>query len=121
VSGTLHVAGKKFRQESVTTDAKTQALSQSYSLSDGESVYTWGAMMGGKGVKISMSSLENMITGTPSETPSQVNAVLDQQYQYQCEAWTADDSLFVPPTNITFSDMSQLIKNMQGFQNKYGK
>jgi hypothetical protein len=121
VSGTLYVSGKKFRQESVTTDSKTKALSQNYSLGDGETVYTWGAMMGGRGVKISMASLENMVTGTPSGTPSQVNAVLDQQYQYQCQPWTADESQFVPPTNITFSDMSQLIKNMQQLENKYGK
>jgi hypothetical protein len=121
VSGTLYVSGKEFRQETVTTDAKTQAKSQNYSLSDGTTIYTWGGMMGGRGIKISMASLENMVTGTPSGSPSQVNSVLNQQYQYQCEPWTADDSQFVPPTNITFSDMSQLIKNMQGFENKYGK
>ena len=121
VSGTLYVSGKKFRQESVTADAKTQALSQSYSLSDGETVYAWGGMAGGRGVKISMTSLENMVTGTPSGTPNQVNAVLNQQYDYQCQPWTADESQFVPPTNITFSDMSQLIKNMQQLENKYGK
>ena len=113
VGGVMYISGKKFRQERNITDPKTQAVTTSYSLSDGESVYTWGGTMGTRGIKVSLASIENIVTGNPSGTPSQVNAVLDQQYQYQCEPWAADESQFVPPTGVTFSDMDSLLKNLQ--------
>ena len=109
----MYISGKKFRQERNITDPKTQAVTTSYSLSDGESVYTWGGTMGTRGIKVSLASIENIVTGNPSGTPSQVNAVLDQQYQYQCEPWAADESQFVPPKGVTFSDMDSLLKNLQ--------
>jgi hypothetical protein len=113
VSGTMYISGKKFRQDRNITDPKTQAVTQSYNLSDGESVYTWGGTLGTRGIKVSLTTIESVVTGTPSQTPSQVNDVLNQQYQYQCQPWTPDNSQFTPPTEVIFSDMSNLLKNIQ--------
>jgi hypothetical protein len=113
MKGTLYVSGKKFRQESETTDAKTKTVSQSFSISDGESIYSWGGAMGKQGVKFSMSSIGNIVTGTPTGASSRTGVNLNQEYQYQCQPWTADETLFTPPADVTFSDMSSLINNLQ--------
>jgi len=120
-SGTLYISGKKFKQNITIVDPKTQATSQMYSLSDGETMYTWGSAMGGRGVKTSFTDLQSMISGTPTGTSTQSGGPdLSKQYNYQCEPWTASDTDFTPPSNVTFTDMSAQLQQMKDLQKKFG-
>jgi hypothetical protein len=121
MSGTLYISGKKFRQEEAITDLKTKAVSQLYSLSDGESVYAWGsAMMGGKGFKTSFTELQALVTGIPTGTQTKSGIDLNKEYLYKCEPWTASADLLTPPKEVTFQDMSETLKQMQELQKKFG-
>ena len=119
-NGTIYISGTKFRQEETTVDDKTKAASQFYSISDGESVYTWGSSMGGKGFKISLATLQNMVNGATTGTPTPGSFDLNKQYDYKCDSWNADESQFVPPKDVTFTDMSLLQQQLKDLQNKFG-
>jgi hypothetical protein len=120
-TGVLYVSGKKFKQEITMTDAKTKAVDQLYSLSDGESIYTWGSTMGNKGVKISLAEMETLANGATTGAQSQSSVDMNKQYQYQCEPWTVNETDLALPTNITFTDMSNQMKQLEELRQKLGK
>jgi hypothetical protein len=80
-------------------------------ISDGEYVYTWGSAMPG-GVKM---KLEESQMGDP-EIPGVADASganqLGDKYTYNCDRWNATASTFVPPSNITFTDLSKMMESM---------
>jgi hypothetical protein len=39
---------------------------------------------------------------------------IDTKYDYTCNAWSADSTLFTPPTNVIFNDMSAMMQQMEG-------
>jgi len=120
-NGTLYVSGKKFKQEINITDSKTNTVNQLYSLSDGTSIYSWGSVMGTKGFKISLTEMETLATNAATGTPSQTTVDLNKQYRYQCQPWTASDNDFVLPTNITFTDVSNQMKQLNDLRQKLGR
>lgn len=120
-SGTIYVSGKKFKQEINITDSKTQAVSQLYSLSDGTSLYSWGSAMGTRGVKISLAEMETLANSAATGTPSQTTVDLNKQYQYQCQPWTASENDLKLPTDITFTDMSNQMQQLNELRQKLGQ
>ena len=64
--------------------------------------YAWTDKSLGKGTKVKMvESAEESTT-----TPSAMTWAGEQVGDYTCEEWTADDSVFVLPKNITFTATS---------------
>jgi uncharacterized protein YceK len=120
MSGTLLISGKKFKQEIIITDPETKAENQMFSLSDGESLYTWGTAMGTQGFKTSIAETQNVATDSSATTPAQGKVDLSKQYQYQCEPWTVSETDLTVPTNITFTDMANQLKQLKDLQKKAG-
>ena len=120
-NGILYISGKKFRQDTSMTDVKTKKVGQLFAISDGASIYSWGSVMGGnRGVKTSLTELESMISGTPTGGPVRSSIDMNKQYQYQCEPWTVDATLFVPPTTVNFTDMSKQLEQLNQMKKKLG-
>jgi hypothetical protein len=46
---------------------------------------------------------------------------MNKQYQYQCEPWTVNETDLALPTNITFTDMSNQMKQLEELRQKLGK
>lgn len=114
--GITYVANGKVRSDSTTTPTKTGTAMSSYSIIDGEYMYSWGSEMP-EGMKMkldAMTEMGNMTkpeTGADAQPPKEVVAY-DEALDYDCEAWSVDASLFVPPSNITFTDYSEMMKGM---------
>lgn len=101
--GTVYVTEGKVRGEFVS------GSSNSFMISDGAYSYIWGDEYE-TGLK--MPVLETDSTATPEPLPSDMprGFDMDQEVEYQCNAWNPDQSFFVPPIDIEFVDYSQLIK-----------
>ncbi|RJR15044.1 hypothetical protein C4579_03180 [Candidatus Microgenomates bacterium] len=86
---------------------------QTHMISDGNMMYLWfdGESSGFKG---SLADIESMNAQTQGSTKSQKSVDLDKQVDYDCQGWTVDNSLFVPPSNVTFTDYSQMMQGMPG-------
>lgn len=38
---------------------------------------------------------------------------LDQEYEFDCKKWSVDQSIFTPPSDVTFADMDELIRQQE--------
>lgn len=101
--GTFYIASTKVRGDIKTTvNAKTQEMSL---IRDGDMNYIWGSSLGSNtGIKMKV-SLEDVSKN------QQASGFIDpsNKLDYNCMPWTTDASLFTPPANIKFTDMTSLV------------
>lgn len=73
-------------------------------ISDGTTSYIW---IDGQpnGFKMAFDS-----QGQQSNTPNEKAIDMEQKIDYRCSNWTPDQTMFVPPSTVTFSDMTA-VKN----------
>lgn len=102
--GTTYVSGGKVRSDATNTiEGKTTV---SHIISDNLTSYIWTE--GEKtGIKMTVEAQEEMEADTTESTDTDAQADLDQKTDYSCTTWIPDNSLFTPPTNVTFTDLSQ--------------
>lgn len=95
-SGVVYVSGDKIRAEYDVT-VPTLGSMTAYMVSDGEYVYSWSSMMP-QGVKTRAS-----ITESSSSAPTSGQAIdANYEYSYDCQPASANASMFVAPTDVTF-------------------
>lgn len=103
--GTVYVSGGKMHGDFTSTvDGKTMV---SHMINDGTTIYTWvdGQAMA---IKMSATAAQNtQASGSSAQGKQAVDA--NAQYRYNCSAWNANNSLFIPPSNINFTDESSLM------------
>lgn len=112
-NGTMYIGGGKMRGD--FTSQIDNRTTTSHMISEGENAFVW--MDDQKsGYKVSMQSMEGLNAKTNTNAPQAVD--VNKQMNYRCSPWSADTSMFVPPTNIQFQDMSAMMGNtgtmMQG-------
>jgi hypothetical protein len=103
-NGTVYVSGKKMRME-FTTGVDKVAM-KSNVINDGTQGYMWGT--GPQG------SMAIKFKADPSQTEAQKQNEfsLDQNVDYNCKNWNVDESLFIPPADIEFLDMNDMMKQV---------
>ncbi|MEI6494798.1 MAG: hypothetical protein WCO03_01925 [bacterium] len=97
--GTAYVSGKKVRVDSSNEIAGPQVQKmESHMINDGEFIYTWSPAMP-QGVKMAAPKDE-----TVPQPGAEVQGQYDynQKVDYKCFAWTDDNTMLTPPTNIQF-------------------
>ena len=113
------------RIDSLYSGSSTEAMS-SYMIIDSSAkvMYTWFTVDGKtQGIKMSTEQ-------TPSPTPvppvnrvdinKQTQVTPESDVQYDCKPWRADTSVFVPPANIKFMDMTDMQKQMEDMKKSMG-
>lgn len=63
------------------------------------------------GYTYSIESMNAQVTGAPTKDEL---VDLSKNYNYKCEPWTSDDSLFTAPKDITFTDFSSMMQKNSG-------
>lgn len=100
--GTIYISGNKMRGDFSTT-IKGSAQESSM-INDGEYTYFWGSAMP-QGVKMKVSADQAKAT---DETKKYYDP--DRTVDYDCKTWTVKEVYFIPPTNVTFSDLSKMME-----------
>jgi hypothetical protein len=95
-SGVAYVSSGKLHAD-FTTSVPSYGSMESHVIADGTDVYTWSSIMP-QGIKTKMVQGQGSGSGATSGQGSDAN----QSYSYDCQPWTADASLFVPPSTVTF-------------------
>lgn len=86
-------------------------------ISDGEYTYTWTPDTN-KGYKIKINPEDNSLYGTGDNTQNDQAVNENQNIDYNCHAWVVDNSKFTPPTNVEFTDTSEMMQKAQEAQEK---
>lgn len=116
--GTSYVADGKVRADFTSTLAGKS--STSHIISDNKITYMWTD--GEKnGVKMTIPEGQASYSPVPeSSDGSYKQADLDQKADYDCSAWIPDSSVFTPPSDVTFTDLSEMYKPTQVQQGPSG-
>ncbi len=117
VEGVSYISGEKFYHESNIEQAGEATTV--YTMSDGGWVYNWGNM-NSQGTKMKIEEMEEM-QGEASQMQTdsgqsenyQAQQQMEQDMDFDCQSWKADNSKFTPPNNVEFQDMSKMMEQVQ--------
>lgn len=106
VEGTYFVSSGNMRGDFLTESPDLSGQILSSMIINGETMYTWSTIEGETyGMKIDISAANK----TTDEIQQPVS--LDTNVKYDCKNWeNVDRTVFVPPADVLFQDMSQLMK-----------
>jgi hypothetical protein len=110
ISGTIYVSGSKAR-----SDFEQKGLGDKnytgHFISDGTWMYTWNEAYKDQAVKFKIEDLQK--EQFKSQADKQGAGDYENKMDYKCYAWQADQSMFIPPTDIKFMDFSSLMQQLQ--------
>jgi len=98
--------GDKYYFESTT------AQGTSYALSDGTWMYTWQKGQT-KGIKFNIAEMKK-ISDSQKQGYQDLSSMSSSTNNVNCVPDVSADSKFVPPSGVTFQDMGELLKQIQG-------
>lgn len=86
-------------------------------ISTTQTMYQW---FGNEGTKISQANAEEMAEFNASdpylnEAGDEYDETYDEEleYRYECKSWKVDNKLFIPPSNVAFTDMDEMMDLMR--------
>ena len=95
VTNIMYINGKKLYQDVTMGD-----IGHSYMIYEGDYLYIWNSF------NDSASKMKNTQATTGIE-PKKDSAGLDQKKDFVCESWVADNSIFTPPADKNFKDVTE--------------
>jgi predicted small secreted protein len=111
---TMYTMGDKVYSE-MEVDMGAEGKISQRSLMAGDMVYTWNPETN-MGTKMSLKEFEDVDVDADVETPEEQDSSykdFKQEFDYNCKAWVPNPSLFSPPSDIEFVDMTAMMKDMQ--------
>jgi hypothetical protein len=116
-SGTAYIAGERMRG-SFAIDNAQQAEQKSELLRDDQYQYIWDGQTN-TGLKMDTSTIG--ADTDYNETSAQPSIDQNQEYDFDCSDWRVDESLFQVPDNVTFTDYTAQIEQLQQLQQGAGQ
>lgn len=105
INGTVYLSGNKMRGDFKIATEGSQ-VNQISMIRNGDDNYIWGeGFPGGTGIKMTLSMDEYT-----SDAESKKYFDPTQKVEYKCDSWVVDSSVFTPPSNVKFSDISEMMK-----------
>jgi hypothetical protein len=116
--GTAFYDGGNARVDTLVSGAGTAAPIASYMIMDADTkmMYMWGSAQGDQGIKMMLpESTDTATTESPVAAGTETPGVTpDMDVDYTCKPWRVDGSVFVPPSDVEFMDMSEMQHMMDG-------
>lgn len=110
-TGTIYISGKKMAQEvSVTSTDKDFPRVNMRMISDGSYMYTWNTETKSQGMKMKITEPEE--GKTENNGKQNGNISMDDKLDVKCSNWIADNSKFNIPSDVQFTDLNEMMKNI---------
>lgn len=104
LEGKVYVSANKMRGDYATTiDGKVM---ETHMISDGTYSYSWSSGTP-QGVKMKIDEAQ---TAASPVAGQQQQVDIDQQVDMDCASWGVDNSMFTPPADVKFMDLSSITK-----------
>lgn len=109
--GTTYISGKNFAQESdiILPPTSSAVGGKMNMISDGTTVYTWNPdkkATGGMKFVIDKAAKDQA-------QANKNNVDLDKKIDMKCSPWNVDQAKFTVPTDVKFTDLSQLMQGIK--------
>jgi predicted RNA-binding protein len=104
--GTFFVADHKIRGDFITQSPEQEEAAVSSIIVMEDTMYVWTEIGGESyGVK------SNLQAAKEADVQTQEPVSLDERVKYSCQSWEqVDQSIFIPPTDVLFQDMSAVLQ-----------
>ncbi|MBI4098108.1 MAG: hypothetical protein HY426_03635 [Candidatus Levybacteria bacterium] len=104
--GTVYINKGDMRGDMMIRTSADNKTMQMYMIRKGDDNYIWGGGFdAGTGLKMTLSA-EDFSTNEDSKKYLDASKKVD----YDCSGWTPDSTVFVPPSNIKFQDLSGMMQ-----------
>lgn len=111
--GVFYISGKKMAQEYIVTSTDTDMPKVTMRMiSDGEYMYTWNDENKDQGMKIKVTEPEDEDIDVESGEAQYESIDMDEKVDLKCTPWIVDNGKFTIPTDVTFTDLSEMMKNI---------
>lgn len=113
VAGTVYVAGELIRAD-FDMEQAGEAY-ESHMIQDGEMSYTWTISPQGT---FAFKAPISEVPGAEASGSASGNRSVDlsQEVDYDCRPWNVDNALFIPPADVVFMSMEDMMQGMmQGY------
>jgi hypothetical protein len=98
VTNIIYINGKKFYQDVAMGD-----IGHSFTISDGDNLYIWNDF---NDMASKMKYTDMKISPQPGKEKIQGNTDAEQKKDFVCEEWNVDGSVFNPPQDKNFKDVT---------------
>lgn len=114
--GTLFVSDGQLRADMLVTSADVGESVLTSLINDGTTFYSWTEYAGQQmGITLAVSELT-----ADNTTSTQANLTTEATVQYDCQVWSpVDNSVFMPPSDVTFSDFSGMMTTQMEYGTVY--
>jgi hypothetical protein len=102
INGTIYITSGKMRGDFVSGTEEKKV--NGHMIVDGKFSYVWSDLSK-QGIKMAYDPNEQAPTSVPANTNNQTPDI-NQTFAYTCQGWTENNTVFVPPTDITFSEFA---------------
>jgi hypothetical protein len=113
MSGVMYVSGKKVRTD-ITYIADDESIEAS-TLIDNDWAYMWSPELA-QGTRINIADLKyktDELTNNKVDITTEVQDKLSEKFNYHCEKWDVDQATFDLPEDVTFTDTTEILNNLQ--------
>ena len=119
-AGTSYVSGKNVRTDFTITDTENKTTQGGMIMVD-STMYTW-TDQDKKGMKMTITEdMEKSVQEEIKDTEwNQEYMSPDEDLDYNCTGWNEDHSIFAPPADIEFMDLSEQMKVFEDLQKSMG-
>jgi hypothetical protein len=111
VSGTVYASGNNLKSD-ITVLSSDGTKTDTHMIADENWAYTWTSQLK-QGIKMNLSDIKAQVgdkTNTDDSTKKITIEELKKNTNYTCLPWIVDASTFTLPSDITFSDISEMLK-----------
>lgn len=112
----MYLAGNKVRSNVEYTD-KDNKTTESSMIGDGEWLYIW-TNASNNGTKMKIDAMEETLKDVKQDVNEQSNKNADvnqvkEKYDYSCDSWNPDMSMFAVPSTIAFIDLQETMDKLK--------
>jgi hypothetical protein len=109
--GILYFGGKDMMRGDIALDMPEMGKSHTHFIKSGDTQYIWTDEQPG-GIKMTITEEELKEMQEMGEGEFQQNIDMNTKMNLKCVKWSPDASMFKPPSNIEFQDLSAMMENL---------
>lgn len=111
ISGVIYMSGENMRNNYELTGESEEIMGSM--IKQGDTMYIWGPSVP-QGIKMTfdLEQLQAQAEANPEQPQSTTPFDVTQDMEYSCDPWNVDETQFMPPANITFTDMSTMMETI---------
>lgn len=111
-TSTIYVDGKNMRLDGVITMAG-QPETKTHMIADESYNYIWSEDKTGMGIKMKTGDV-NANAGDSTAKAEDTKVDMNMKLDMDCGKWSPDATVFTPPSDVKFSDFSEMLNSLTG-------